>query len=358
MTLEGLTGVRAWLLLLLLSAAFAGTLSAVGAPAAFLLGPMAAAILVAVRGARLQVPLLPFAAAQALVGCLIAASMTRGMVTTVVSDWPIFLAVTAATLAASSLLGWLLSGWQVLPGTAAIWGSAPGAATAMVLMAQAHGADARLVAVMTYTRVVCVAGLAALLAMLLRGHAAHLPGADWLAPIHKLPLAETLAVAAIGAWAGIRLRIPAGGLVGPLVLGTALGLAGIVRLELPHALLVVSYALVGWKIGLGFTRETVAAAARALPRIILSIFVLIGFCALTGLLLSRVTGVDPVTAFLATSPGGLDSVAIIAASTRVDLPFVVALQAVRFVCVLLLGPALARFAAKRHLRRGLPENPL
>jgi len=43
---------------------------------------------------------------------------------------------------------------------------------------------------------------------------------------------------------------------------------------------------------------------------------------------------------VATSPGGLDSVAIIAASTRVDVPFVMALQTVRFVLILLLGPAL------------------
>jgi uncharacterized membrane protein AbrB (regulator of aidB expression) len=47
------------------------------------------------------------------------------------------------------------------------------------------------------------------------------------------------------------------------------------------------------------------------------------------------------------SPGGLDSVAIIAASSTVDLPFVMAMQTARFLVVLLTGPSLARFIANR-----------
>ena len=43
----------------------------------------------------------------------------------------------------------------------------------------------------------------------------------------------------------------------------------------------------------------------------------------------------------------MDSVAIIAASTPVNVPFVMAMQALRFVAVLLAGPALARLVARR-----------
>jgi uncharacterized membrane protein AbrB (regulator of aidB expression) len=42
----------------------------------------------------------------------------------------------------------------------------------------------------------------------------------------------------------------------------------------------------------------------------------------------------------------MDSVAIIAASTPVDVPFVMALQTVRFMLVLLVGPWLARLLAQ------------
>jgi uncharacterized protein len=54
-----------------------------------------------------------------------------------------------------------------------------------------------------------------------------------------------------------------------------------------------------------------------------------------------------MTAYLAMSPGGADSVAIIAASSKVDVSFVMALQTARFVVVLLIGPSLARFIAER-----------
>jgi uncharacterized protein len=56
---------------------------------------------------------------------------------------------------------------------------------------------------------------------------------------------------------------------------------------------------------------------------------------------------------LATSPGGLDSVAIIAASTpRVDLPFVLALQSVRLVFVIGFAPLITRFVVRHspHLQ--------
>src|SRR5207237_1146383 len=61
-------------------------------------------------------------------------------------------------------LGWLLNRRRVLPGTTAIWGLSPGAATAMMVLAEAHGGDPRLVAFMQYLRVICVASLASLIA--------------------------------------------------------------------------------------------------------------------------------------------------------------------------------------------------
>lgn len=54
-----------------------------------------------------------------------------------------------------------------------------------------------------------------------------------------------------------------------------------------------------------------------------------------------------MTAYLAMSPGGADSVAIIASPTPVDVPFVMSMQILRFVAVLLVGPPLARHVATR-----------
>ena len=74
---------------------------------------------------------------------------------------------------------------------------------------------------------------------------------------------------------------------------------------------------------------------------------MIGVCGLLAAMLVKWAGIDPLTAYLATSPGGMDSVAIIGAASKADLSFVMALQVARLLIVLLLGPPLARFIAQR-----------
>lgn len=337
-----------WAILLAVSAVVAGLLEAAALPAALLLGPMIAGILVGTGGGTIRVPRAPYFGAQAIIGCLIAGAITPSILATFLGAWPLFLAVVLSTLAASSGLGWLMSRWQVLPGTTGVWGSSPGAASAMVLMAEAFGADARLVAFMQYLRVVCVATAASLIARFwvdTSGTAP--PPIVWFPPIEAVPLLGTLALAGIGATVGRLLRIPAGPLLVPLVAGSVLQATGTIDIALPEWLLAVAYALIGWSIGLGFTRTVLVHASRALPQILLSILLLIAFCGGLAFILVRTLGVDPLTAYLATSPGGMDSIAIIAAASDVDLPFVMALQTVRFVLVVLLGPTVARFIARR-----------
>ena len=105
-------------------------------------------------------------------------------------------------------------------------------------------------------------------------------------------------------------------------------------------------ALVGWSIGLRFTRPIVGYAARQLPRVAASIVALIALCGALAYALHVAVGTDPVTAYLATSPGGVDSVAIIAASSKVDLPFVMTMQVGRAIIAILIGPALARLLTR------------
>jgi membrane AbrB-like protein len=125
---------------------------------------MAAGILLAVNGARLELPRIAYNLAQAVVGTMIAAAVTPDILRTFAAEWPLFLTVILASIAASGVTGWALCRWKVLPGSAAIWGSSPGAASAMVLMAEEFGADVRIVAFMQYLRGLCVALTAVLLA--------------------------------------------------------------------------------------------------------------------------------------------------------------------------------------------------
>ena len=134
-------------------------------------------------------------------------------------------------------------------------------------------------------------------------------------------------------------------LLGPLALGAVLNVLGSVTIDLPPVVLIASYAVVGWNTGLRFTRDVLAAAARALTQTLGATALLMGFCGGLAWLLVILLHVDPLTAYLATSPGGVDAAAIIAASTRVDTPFVMALQTLRVIVVLAIGPRVARWVA-------------
>jgi membrane AbrB-like protein len=335
-----------WGIVLVLSLVFLVLLEAVRLPAALLLAPMIAGILFSAAGGTVRVPEFFYAGAQGVVGVMIAKSLPLSNLAEAARDWPVFVLGVGSTVVTAALLGWLLTRWRVLPGTTAIWGSSPGAASTMTVMAEAFGADVRLVAFMQYLRVMCVAGTASVIASLVMAGGGHpLPPLHWLPPIEPSHLAATMAIAFAGAALGKIARVPAGALMVPLAATSLFTWTGTVAIQLPPWLLAASYALFGWSIGLKFTRAIFLHAARATPRLLTSIGALIGTCAVFGLLLSWATGVDPLTAYLATSPGGADSVAIIAASSKVDVPFVMTMQMMRFVVVLATGPALARFLA-------------
>src|SRR5262245_53935474 len=218
----------------------------------------------------------------------------------------------------------------------------------MTIMAEHYGADPRLVAFMQYLRVVLVAVVAAIVARLFGVAPVHVPHTIvWFPPVAWLPLAETLALAIVGPVIARWLRIPAGAFLVPLVLGIVLTHFGLIRIELPTWLLAASYVFVGWNVGLRFTRPLLIHVLRALPVIFGATLILIVLCGGIAVLMVWGAGVDPLIAYLVISSGGSDSIAIIVASTNVDVSFVMAMQTVRMIAVLFLAPVLTKFIAER-----------
>ena len=345
-----------WAGLLALSLLLTVLIEALRLPAGRMLGPMLAGILFALAGAGLGVGRWPFLVAQAVVGTMIGAGIDPAIGRDLLAHGPLFAALILGVIAVSAGLGWLLARWRVLPGTVAVWGSSPGAAAAMTLMAGACGADARLVAFMQYWRVVLVVLTATLLGWSAGGTLPPPVAEDWLAPPGPA-FGLTLALIAAGLLCGRWRGLPAGAMLVPLALAALLRDGFGLRPDLPALLLTLSYALIGWRIGLGFTRATLGHVARALPRVTAAILLQIALCAGLGLLLSALIGVDPLTALLATSPGGADSIAIIASTLPVDLSFVMALQTLRLIVVILVSPRLARLIARRFDPPVPPERP-
>jgi membrane AbrB-like protein len=340
-----------WAALLILSALISLIWGSAGLPAGLMLGPMIAAIVFGVGDVRLRVTRWSYIGAQAVIGAMVSAAITPSIISTLSHEVLLFAFVITATLLAAASIGWLISRLGLMPGATAIYGISPGAATAMVLLSEAEGADQRLVAFMQYSRVLLVALAAAIVARLWVGPVAvQVPGSPWLAAVHWGNLTTVLLFAALSQQLARLLHLQAWAILGPMMILSGLHAAGWLTIELPRWLLAVAYALIGWHIGLGFRRDALLYAAKALPVIVGAALSLIAFCAVVAWGLMRLAHVDALTAYLATSPGGLDSVAIIAASTsRVDLPFVLAFQSVRLLLVIALAPPITRLV-RRSLR--------
>ena len=345
--------VRQWGFLVVLSALFAAVLNSVGIPAALLLGPMIAAVIIAFRGGRLSIPAPAFGLGQGLIGCMVAMSFPASVSGEVLAKWPFLIFGVLSVIAVAALLGWALTRIGILPGTTVVWGLSPGAATAMVILSDSYGADSRLVAFMQYTRVILVTAAASLITTAMGGAIPHAVSAQiWFPPVDWLALAGTLALAGGGPLIARMIGVPSIGLLLPIFGGVLLVNLGWLQIELPHWLLAIAYTLIGWRIGLPFSRPLVMHALKLLPAIIFSALALMAVCAGLAALFVIFAGMDPLTAYLATSPGGADTVAIISASSDVDTPFVMAMQMSRFILILIFGPPLARFVAQRSVAAG------
>jgi uncharacterized protein len=321
-----------------------------GLPAGWLVGPMLVALAVALLWEKHPtVPRWGRVASLAVVGGVLASAFEPSVVPLISRHWLPVALVVCGTLLLSLGAGLLLPVLVGLDRKTAALGTLPGAASGMLAMSDPLGADARLVALMQYTRVVVVVVSATLVGRFGlvpgteappasgQGLSAASVGGDLLVQNILMTYALTALVAALGAWAGTRFRLPAGALLGPLVLGIFLEELGVMHLAWPQGVPQTAYLVLGLWVGLLFDGDSVKRAGRLLPVVLASAIGLVVACAALGWVLSAVAGIDGITAYLATTPGGIDSVAIVALGSGADAPLVLAVQMLRLLAVILAG---------------------
>lgn len=331
-----------WTLGVLLSLTFAWALTIARFPAALLIGPVIVATAMGLRGTPVRVPKRLHETAQGVAGCLIAHYMTPEIARSMVELWPAVLAFVLLTLLVAGLVGLAIGRLTTVGREEAIWGFLPGMAGTMITMNHERGVDSRLVAFMQLLRLMVVILVMTLVSRALVGGALHSPGAQ--APVEGALQAGallTVAIALIGPLAARFLPfIPAAATLAPLMIAGVLQGTGWVDMALPNWLLVAAYLVLGAQVGLRFTPEIVRHAAGIFFPVLLGALGLMALCAVSGVAL--VTGVDFLTGMLATVPGSIETIAIIAINSNADVSFIMTLQFIRLFAVVLIGPPMAR----------------
>jgi membrane AbrB-like protein len=264
-----------------------------GLPAGWLVGPMLIALALAlVWEKHPSVPHWWRIASLAVVGGVLASAFRPSVLPLIFRHWLPVSLVVCGTLFLSLGAGLLLSTLVRIDRKTAALGALPGAASGMLAMSDPLGADARLVALMQYTRVIVVVVTATLVGRLMTGAAPQPASGQGLqaAPEGVDPLVQgtvqtcaiTVLVAVLGAWAGTRLRLPAGALLGPLILGVALAELGVVHLAWPPGVPQAAYLVLGLWVGLLFDGASVKRAGRLFPFVLASAVGLVLACAALG----------------------------------------------------------------------------
>lgn len=341
-----------WVLLVALTVAGTAGLDALGVPSPALFAGLAAATAVALAGLGPRRTARPATAgAQAVIGVVIGLLARPETLATVAAQGLPVVLISLGTLVVSMGAG-LLMGLQrgVTPLTGMLAQTA-GGASGLVAISRELGGDERTVAVIQYLRVGLVTATMPVVAAVVYGARHGPPGAGAPPPGGGAPWWVGLALTAACAVAGIGLarltRVPAGSLLGPMVLALALSLSGLsFDAEVPAPLVDLAYAVIGWQAGLRFTRRALGTVARVLPLATALILAVVALCAGLGMLLSASTGMTPLEGYLATTPGGVYAVLATAISSGVDVTSVVAVQVLRVILMLLVAPWIARLVGR------------
>jgi uncharacterized protein len=337
-----------WIVLGAATAAAAFALGAAGFPSPTLFSALIiglAAALIRPQAAP-QLPRGAFIAAQAVCGVTLGAYLQSDALKALGDSWLPVALVSAATLGLSMGAGRALARLTALDAPTATLGMIAGGASGIVTMADDLGGDDRLVAFMQYLRVLVVVLLTPLLIAAFGGgdgatSARPTPGAfgdprDWLL---------TAVIAPAAALAARRAHVPAGALLGPMIVAGAVTLTG-TDFTVPPVVRELAFALIGLQVGLRFTLSTVRLLGRLFVPVLIALAGLLVGCAGLAVALHLTTDVSFQDAYLATTPGGLYAVLAVAFGAGANTTFILAVQALRLLVAVLLAPLAVRRLAR------------
>jgi hypothetical protein len=238
-------------------------------------------------------------------------------------------------------------------GVTAYFAAAPGGLTEMVVAGAQYGGDDRLISLSHGTRILMIVMIVSFGFRLFGGYQPS--GASTIGePLLTLARFD-LAVLAVSGVVGYLIvkpfRIPAGVLVGPMLISAALHFFEVTSSRPPLELIALAQIVIGSAIGARFAGTSHRTILRAIALSVGATVLLLGITALFAFLVAAATGLPIVQVLLGYSPGGIAEMSLIALSLGVDPAFVSSHHVARiFMIVLTAVPfflLLGRFLGRR-----------
>lgn len=318
-------------------------------PLAWMLGAMCATTAVALAGARIGVDLRLRALMVTILGVMLGSTFSPAMID-YVGGWAVAVAVLFAYMPAVTAICYaFFRRVGRFDRTTAYFSAAPGGLNEMIVVGSAMGGDAAAIALVHAIRVL-IAVLTIPFYFRLVEHVnvpSLMPGATFAALTPRD--AALLAATAIVGWAAARLlRVPAAGLVGPMVASAAVHLAGLTASKPPAELVAAAQVVIGAAVGGRFAGYALRKVAGIMAMGVVTALIMLALTVLFTFVFADAAGFSPSGMVLALAPGGLAEMSLMALALGVDTAFVATMHILRIGAVVIIGPAFYRIW--RHLK--------
>jgi len=246
------------------------------------------------------------------------------------------------------LVHWL--GYRLLVATGrtdrrtAFYGTAPGGLVETVQMGEEAGADVQMLTMLQFLRLILTIVLVPVAFSWMEGHAVGSAGGVAVAgsPPGAADAAILAAAAVFGAAIGIRLRLPAGHVLGPVVLSAAAHMAGWTEAVPPRWMLAAAQVVIGTSLGVRFAGMPKGRILVALRLALMNAAVTIGGAVLFAAALAPVAGEPLRAVILAFAPGGLVEMGLIALGLKMSILYVTAHHLLRIILAVSVARAFGR----------------
>jgi len=208
--------------------------------------------------------------------------------------------------------------------TTAFYCGTPGGLVEAMLFGEQAGADIRLVTMQQFLRIIFVVTMLPVGLSIWYGHPVGSAGGMSLsraeAGVEHLP--EVIALCALGLLLGKVTRLPAGQLVGPLIVGAVVTLAGLAVIEVPQWVVSVAQVVIGASLGSRFLGLNLALIVRGAWLGALSVGSMLLIGCLMAAMVHPLTGEPFDVLLISYSPGGVTEMALVALSLQANPAFV------------------------------------
>jgi len=238
--------------------------------------------------------------------------------------------------------------WLKFDKMTAYFSAMPGGLLEMVTFAEALGADVSKVTLTQSARLLCIVFTLPFIIQAL-SHVSLDGRISITQPFlqsNPHDMVILIVCALIGWWGALKLKIPGGAMIGPMILGAIIYSTGLVHSRPPNEVIKLIQLILGTTVGFVFVGVNVKDMVKVLGQTMGYFLILVVISALFVLLVDWMSDFPLISILLAFSPGGQSEMNVIAIIVGANLPYVALHHIVRLFLVMSVAPMFVKYFNK------------